>query len=596
MAESADSDPPKWSLVQFALLCFYSVGFSGMTGFPFYIHNHTGMFLVAFYLLLVLICIPVCYVQIKLGSLYQRGLLGIFSHLVPILKGVAVALLLMTFFRCLTHGLELSYGLYFMFASLRQPFPWSDGHMNITIREPHTIYALTNSEDNFFVKSFLQRSDYIGTSTTLVWYILLCLLATWTCLYFMVAWGAATFGKILYIFTPVTFLTLTTVLIYGYVNVPGACDNLFSLFSQPSAYSTGSQSIGVISDQLGDPKVWIDSLDLHLFSLGLWSGILPTLGTHLRNKKMVMNLSWVILLVMHGMLPHLILVALAPYLGENKNEGWLANVKGVKPGLSFLFVTIPYSFEVQKLSPFISFCIYLMYFLLGLQHLSLHMLMIWENILPSVPKRVMIFFKRPSLMFAPVCFCCFLLSFPYASQCGIYLYMILRFYIDRLLFALVIFSMVPFIIGYVRQETLRMPIERLSMSLWYGLASLISACMLIYYFVMYVYQEAVVGYDQRWAEYIGWLASIAPFILGVILGAVHAIWKAEGTLQERILQCLKAGQLPEPAGSEEYTSAETGDTMINQVKTPLQGPEVQPLTPDVEVSIKPPENGEVARL
>ena len=40
------------------------------------------------------------------------------------------------------------------------------------------------------------------------------------------------------------------------------------------------------------------------------------------------------------------------------------------------------------------------------------------------------------------------------------------------------------------------------------------------------------GYDQRWAEYIGWLASIAPLILGVILGAVHAIWKAEGTLQE----------------------------------------------------------------
>ena len=67
-------------------------------------------------------------------------------------------------------------------------------------------------------------------------------------------------------------------------------------------------------------------------------------------------------------------------------------------------------------------------------------------------------------------------------------------------------------------------------------------------------------------------------------------------LFQRVLQCLKAGQLPEPAGSEEYTSAETGDTVINQMKTPLQGPEVNPLTPDVEVTIKPPENGEVARL
>ena len=55
--------------------------------------------------------------------------------------GVAVALLLMTFFRCLTHGLELSYGLYFMFASLRQPFPWSDDHMNITVRLVNLNYT-----------------------------------------------------------------------------------------------------------------------------------------------------------------------------------------------------------------------------------------------------------------------------------------------------------------------------------------------------------------------------------------------------------------------------------------------------------------------
>jgi len=47
----------------------------------------TAVFLVAYFVLLVLICIPVCYVQIKLGAVYRRGIVGIFSHLVPILKG-----------------------------------------------------------------------------------------------------------------------------------------------------------------------------------------------------------------------------------------------------------------------------------------------------------------------------------------------------------------------------------------------------------------------------------------------------------------------------------------------------------------------------
>ena len=32
----------RWSLVQFALLATYSVGFHGVTSFPYYIHKHSG--------------------------------------------------------------------------------------------------------------------------------------------------------------------------------------------------------------------------------------------------------------------------------------------------------------------------------------------------------------------------------------------------------------------------------------------------------------------------------------------------------------------------------------------------------------------------
>ena len=48
----------------------------------------SGLFLVAYYVLVVLICIPVCYVQIKLGALFKRGVVGMFGILVPILKGM----------------------------------------------------------------------------------------------------------------------------------------------------------------------------------------------------------------------------------------------------------------------------------------------------------------------------------------------------------------------------------------------------------------------------------------------------------------------------------------------------------------------------
>jgi hypothetical protein len=53
----------------------------------YYFSVVSGLFLVAFYVMMVLICIPICYVQIKLGALFKRGIVGIFSILVPILKG-----------------------------------------------------------------------------------------------------------------------------------------------------------------------------------------------------------------------------------------------------------------------------------------------------------------------------------------------------------------------------------------------------------------------------------------------------------------------------------------------------------------------------
>jgi len=38
-------------------------------------------------MVIVLVCIPVCYVQMKLGALFKRGIVGIFGIVLPILKG-----------------------------------------------------------------------------------------------------------------------------------------------------------------------------------------------------------------------------------------------------------------------------------------------------------------------------------------------------------------------------------------------------------------------------------------------------------------------------------------------------------------------------
>lgn len=56
--------------------------------------------------------------------------------------------------------------------------------------------------------------------------------------------------------------------------------------------------------------------------------------------------------------------------------------------------------------------------------------------------------------------------------------------------------------------------------------------LLIYNFAVYIYPERVVGYDERWAEDVGWCVAVTPLLLGVALGALHALLKGQGNLVE----------------------------------------------------------------
>ncbi len=82
------------------------------------------------------------------------------------------------------------------------------------------------------------------------------------------------------------------------------------------------------------------------------------------------------------------------------------------------------------------------------------------------------------------------------------------------------------------------------------------------------------------------------------------------------MQSLRTGQLPDDLANEDYTSVETGDTSIPQTKSPLPsdsqshhryslpsdslptmtGEHLVTEKSEVEVSIKPPEVGDVARV
>ncbi|XP_060578985.1 sodium- and chloride-dependent taurine transporter-like [Ruditapes philippinarum] len=407
-------------------------------------------------------------------------------------------------------------------------------------------------------------------------------------------------AKIAYILTPTTIFTLLIVMIYGYAAVPNASTAASRLLSSrgekleytPSQYFFLNNEVNY---KLGHPGPWIDALKLHINSIGLWSGVLPTLGTLVFNRKYVVNASWILLLLVYSVLPQIALFALAPYIDPSDSGGFIASSKGIKPGLPFLFIAIPTTFERMQLSPVIGFFLFICIFLFGLHHQAIHLIAIWENLLPSTPKFIMSYFRRREILVAAACGVSFLLSILYAIQGGIYLYAIVNDYVDRLIFTVIIISSVPFIVGYIKQEVLYIPIERAFMSLWYGLATLISSVLLVFYFAVYVYPRPVVGVEQRWAESLGWVIAVAPITLCLILGAAHAVNKQKGTMRQRFIKSLRSESFNAAESSNEYTSAETGDTMLQNThaaEEPVQGKsEEEPAfeKTETEVFIQPTE-------
>lgn len=63
--------------------------------------------------------------------------------------------------------------------------------------------------------------------------------------------------------------------------------------------------------------------------------------------------------------------------------------------------------------------------------------------------------------------------------------------------------------------------------------------MLLYYFATNVFPYSVAESEQRWADWMGWIVGAAPVLLGVTLGALHAVCTKKGSIKQVVHTVLK---------------------------------------------------------
>lgn len=571
--EAAPNGPgiPKWNTFNYGMVCFYSIGLHASISLPYYLVKYSVTYLLAHYIILLSFCVPICYVQIKLGAIYRQNILGIYSLLVPILKGCAITILILSYIRSLTGSLELSYCLYYAFASFFSPYDESS-HPNHSEMSGHQRPIV------FFKEYFLQISDGLSEEGNMVWYLAIALLVTWFLLFMCTAKEPSFMNKLAFVLSPTALILLLVVLVYGWVAPPPVApsepfgslvevNGSFSYHEKNIDEEQEDQELGVWSLSLAklySPQPWMNALILHIYSLGLWSGVLPTIGAHLYNNKTTIVRANVILFLVYGLVPVVFGIAFIPFISTNSNYGMFEYGEKLKPGLGLLLLGM---FGKIRHVPGIAMCLYLGVYLLGMLHMVLHLTVIWEALLCSLPTCLLQFFRRRSTLVAILSFLSFILCIPYSFQSGVYLYMLVNSYLDRLIFTVIIVSIVPTVIGYIKQNLMYLLLERALMSLWYGASSLVIAAMLIYYFAVYVYpfpatirdpKAEGVASDDR--QCLGWFVAVGPIIFGFILGAFHAVYTEKGSFTERCIRALKSDSLQTADSSEYDVSDKTPQT------------------------------------
>ena len=116
------------SQFEFFLAAFgLSSGLSCVLNFPLLAYQYgRGAFLVAYAVLLVILGLPLYFMETSLGQFAQLGPLQVWKSMLPLGRGVGLAMCFLSLIFALHHNVLMGYSLRYIFASFAETLPWTD--------------------------------------------------------------------------------------------------------------------------------------------------------------------------------------------------------------------------------------------------------------------------------------------------------------------------------------------------------------------------------------------------------------------------------------------------------------------------------------
>nr|XP_057904130.1 sodium-dependent neutral amino acid transporter B(0)AT2 isoform X2 [Doryrhamphus excisus] len=259
--DANNGDRPAWdSKIQYVLAQVgFSVGLGNVWRFPYLCHqNGGGAFMLLYVFLLLVVGVPLFFMELAAGQSIRQGSIGVWKHISPKLGGIGYSSCLVCFYVGLYYNVIIAWSLFYLGNSFQYPLPWQHCPTDVATNDTVKECARSSPTSYFWFRKALNISNSIEESGELNSLMTGCLLAAWTIVSLAMIKGIKSSAKVMYFSSVFPYVVLFIFLIRGLM-LDGATEGITYMF-YPKL------------EIWGNMQVWRQAATQVFFALGLGYG------------------------------------------------------------------------------------------------------------------------------------------------------------------------------------------------------------------------------------------------------------------------------------------------------------------------------------
>ncbi|XP_068558920.1 sodium- and chloride-dependent GABA transporter 1 [Cebidichthys violaceus] len=558
----AEAQRPTWSgRLDFILATVgYAVGLGNVWRFPYLCYSSGGgAFMIPYFTMMFLCGIPLLFMEFSIGQYTRLGPVHTLAKICPLLKGVGLATVVISFVFSTYYNVLMSWALYYFFNSFGATLPWTSCNNtwnavgNCSSGFPGNSTHLQSSSQQFFDHSLLQKTSGIEESGGIRWELFGYLIFSWVIVYLCIFKGVKSTGKVVYFTAVFPYFVLFALLINN-VQLPGAKNGIL-YFVTP------------VWGKLFEVKVWVNAAAQVFNSIGIAFGSMISMASYNKFNNNIMRDALIVSITnsFTSILAGFVIFSAIGYMAHIHNLP-VENIATDGPGL--VFVVYP---EVLSTIPVFQLWAPLFFFMLlclGLDSQFANVEVAITFIKDEFGPQVLRFLKREELLTLAMCIVGFILGIPHVTKGGIYVFQLMDHYTAVVSLVFLAFFEVVAVCWIFGVPQLCLMVKRMHGKTpniyfrvcWLLLSPLLVLCILIFSIIQYTPAHYGKYTYPGWAEGVGWGVSLVS-IVWIPLGAIQEICSHKGSLLQRLKTAITStidldadDPLPEKQNLENPTS------------------------------------------